>query len=124
MPAAFPTRKGDFIKKSKIFTNTFLKDMTKNGERSTIVPMKSYLASTIHLLFLTYTILIFIRIVISWFPAWYHLRWVHFVAFYTDPFLNIFRRILPPLGGVLDLSPLLAFFALRLLEIFVLSFFR
>lgn len=86
--------------------------------------MKNYLASTIHLLFVTYTALIFIRIVISWFPAWHQYRWARFVAFYTDPFLNVFRRILPPLGGVLDLSPLLAFFALRLLEIFILGFLR
>ncbi|MBS0624655.1 MAG: YggT family protein [Verrucomicrobia bacterium] len=86
--------------------------------------MKNYLASIIHLLFLTYTVLIFIRIVISWFPSWHHLKLVQFVAFCTDPFLNIFRRILPPLGGVLDLSPLLAFFALRILEIFLLGLLK
>ena len=83
--------------------------------------MKIYLASAIHLLFLTYTILIFIRIVISWVPAWHHKQWVRFIAFYTDPFLNFFRRLLPPLGGVLDLSPLLAFFVLKMLEIFLLN---
>jgi YggT family protein len=82
--------------------------------------MKNYVASTIHLLFLTYTILIFARIVISWIPAWHHKKWIRFIAFCTDPFLNFFRRILPPLGGVLDLSPLLAFFVLRMLELFLL----
>ena len=86
--------------------------------------MKNYLASTIHLLFLTYTSLIFIRIVISWFPAWHHWQWVRFIAFCTDPFLNLFRKILPPLGGVLDLSPLLAFFVLRILEIILLGLLR
>jgi uncharacterized protein YggT (Ycf19 family) len=39
-----------------------------------------------------------------------------FVAHYVDPYLNVFRRFIPPIGGVLDLSPLLAFFALSLLE--------
>ncbi len=79
-----------------------------------------YLASVIHLLFYSYTILLFIRIMISWFPAWNHYTWVRFVSYYTDPFLNIFRRILPPLGGVIDISPLLAFFVLRIMEMILL----
>lgn len=29
-----------------------------------------------------------------------------------DPYLNIFRGIIPPLGGTLDLSPILAFLVL------------
>ncbi|MBM3184182.1 MAG: YggT family protein [Chlamydiae bacterium] len=83
-----------------------------------------YFSKVIHLLFTCYTILIFLRILSSWVPAWQHHRLVRFVAFYTDPYLNIFRRFLPPLGGVLDLSPILAFFALRLLESVFLSVLR
>ncbi len=75
----------------------------------------------IHLLFVTYTILIFLRIVSSWFPAYQGHHLVRFVAFYTDPYLNLFRRLLPPLGGVLDISPILAFFVLRLIEMILLS---
>lgn len=30
-----------------------------------------------------------------------------------DPYLNIFRGIIPPLGGTLDLSPILAFLVLN-----------
>lgn len=81
----------------------------------------AYLAQLIHLSFLTYTILLFVRVVSSWFPNWYKYSVIRFIAFYTDPYLNLFRRILPPLGGVLDLSPILAFFALRLLEMALLS---
>jgi YggT family protein len=29
-----------------------------------------------------------------------------------DPYLNLFRGIIPPLGGTLDLSPILAFIVL------------
>ena len=29
-----------------------------------------------------------------------------------DPYLNLFRGIIPPLGGTIDLSPILAFIAL------------
>lgn len=86
--------------------------------------IKNYLISTTHLLFLCYTMCIFVRIVISWFPHWQHWHFFRFIAFCTDPFLNFFRRILPPFGGVLDLSPILAFFVLRILEALLLSFFR
>lgn len=86
--------------------------------------MKAYLAEVVHLLFLCYTVLLFIRIIGSWFPNAQKHRIIHFVSFYTDPFLNIFRRILPPLGGVLDISPILAFFTLRILEMILLSFLR
>ena len=80
------------------------------------------LAYIVNVLFTAYTVLLFIRIISSWFPAWQGHQFFRFVAFYTDPYLNIFRRILPPLGGVLDISPILAFFALRVIEMIVKSF--
>lgn len=45
---------------------------------------------------------------------------MRFVSHYTDPYLNIFRRFIPPIGGVLDLSPLIGFFVLTLLEKFII----
>lgn len=73
----------------------------------------------IHYIFLIYTLMILIRLIASWFPAARHQGWLHWLATYTDPYLMIFRRIIPPIGGVLDLSPLLAFLGLRLLENFI-----
>jgi len=75
----------------------------------------------IHILFVAYTTLLFLRIVISWFPQWQAHHLVRFVSFYTDPYLNLFRRLLPPLGGVLDISPILGFFALRIAEMILLG---
>ncbi len=80
-----------------------------------------HLAYIIKLIFTTYTVLLFLRIIVSWFPAWQAHNFVRFIAFYTDPYLNLFRRLLPPLGGVLDISPILAFFALRLIEMILLG---
>lgn len=86
---------------------------------------RSVFASSVHLLFTCYTILLFLRIISSWFPIeWQEHKLVRFLAFYTDPFLNIFRRIIPPIGGILDLSPILAFLALKFLEMFLLGIFR
>ncbi len=83
-----------------------------------------YLYKTIHFVFLGYTILLTVRILSSWVPAWQGQTWTRFVAFYTDPYLNLFRRLIPPIGGGLDISPILAFFALRILESIVLGFLR
>jgi YggT family protein len=93
--------------------------MTKIGNTINIEGMS--LAYLVRLLFSTYTILLFVRIVTSWFPAWQGYHLVRFVAFYTDPYLHFFRRILPPLGGVIDISPILAFFALRIIEMLILG---
>ncbi|HSX26663.1 MAG TPA: YggT family protein [Chlamydiales bacterium] len=78
----------------------------------------------IQLLFDAYTILLFLRVISFWFPAWQGHKLVRFLAFYTDPYLNFFRRLLPPLGGILDISPILAFLGLRLIEMILLSFLR
>lgn len=66
-------------------------------------------------LFLVYFIMLFIRILSSWVPQYQDTAPMRFVAYYTDPYLNIFRRMIPPLG-MLDLSPIVAFFSLQILE--------
>ena len=86
--------------------------------------MAPLLTQIIGWLFSIYTGLILIRIIGSWFPSFASHPIMRFVAFYTDPYLNLFRRIIPPIGGTLDLSPMLAFFALQLLEKLILYFLR
>ncbi len=78
------------------------------------------LAYIIHWIFQIYIYLLIARVMGSWFPRFAQSKAMRFVAFYTDPYLNLFRRLIPPIGGTLDLSPLLGFFALRLAEGFVL----
>jgi YggT family protein len=85
--------------------------------------MLLFLGNIIHWVFLIYTIFLIVRIVGSWFPAFAHHKIIRFVAFYTDPYLNLFRRVIPPIGGVLDLSPLLGFFALQIMEHLILFIF-
>lgn len=83
--------------------------------------MLSYI---IHVIFLSYTALLFIRVVGSWFPSIALSKFMRFVAYYTDPYLKFFRRIIPPIGGTFDLSPLLGFFGLQILENLCLAFLR
>lgn len=62
-----------------------------------------------------YLFMIFIRILGSWIPELAQSRFMNFIAFFVDPYINIFRKIIPPLG-MIDLSPIAALFALQLIE--------
>ncbi len=74
------------------------------------------LITTLDMFFYVYSLFLIIRIVGSWFPAFAMHRFMRFIAFYTDPVLNLFRRVIPPIGGVLDLSPLLCFIAIDVVK--------
>jgi YggT family protein len=65
--------------------------------------------------------MLIIRCIASWLPELTQYKWMQFLMFYVDPYLNLFRRIIPPIGGTIDLSPVLAFFSLRLLETLILK---
>ena len=67
-------------------------------------------------LFNVFTILIFAKIIASWIPQLAQSRLMHFVNTLTDPYLNLFRRFIPPIGGTLDISPIVAIFALKFVE--------
>ncbi len=64
-----------------------------------------------------YVLLIFVYILTSWFrlpyTPWLR-RMQDFLRDVCEPYLRLFRRILPPLGP-LDLSPVVAIFSLFLL---------
>ena len=85
-------------------------------------------ANYVSAVFLVYFILIFIRILLSWIPRMPYYPWlrttVDFVHQVVDPYLNIFRRFLPPLGvgGMgFDLSPILAIIVLSIVWRVVVS---
>ncbi|GAB2275848.1 hypothetical protein Dimus_010592 [Dionaea muscipula] len=59
-----------------------------------------------------YNILITARLVLTWFPNTPPVI-VSPLSTLCDPYLSIFRGIIPPLGGTLDLSPILAILALN-----------
>jgi YggT family protein len=85
-------------------------------------------ANYVRALFTVYVILIFIRILLSWIPRLPYnpvLRSVvQFVHDVTDPYLRLFRRILPPLGGggfAIDLSPIIAIIVLYIAQIVIVN---
>ena len=62
-----------------------------------------------------YLFVLFIRVLVSWFPNMAGNPVIGGAASITDPYLNIFRGVIPPIGGI-DLSAILAFITLNLLE--------
>lgn len=81
------------------------------------------LVSSINLLFTAYTVLLMCRVFGSWFPRFSRSKFMRFVGFYTDPYLNLFRKIIPPMG-MIDLSPMIAFMALQFLQYFIMYMLR
>lgn len=71
------------------------------------------LAVIINYIFLAYTLMLLVRVFGSWFPEFSNSTFMRFIGFYTDPYLNLFRRIIPPLG-MIDISPIIAFFILQI----------
>ncbi len=85
-------------------------------------------ADYIRTLALVYLVLIFIRIIMSWIPRMPYNRYLSavlgFVSDVTDPYLNLFRKFLPPVRigpGALDLSPIVGTFVLIIVSGIVAS---
>lgn len=79
-------------------------------------------------LFLVYIVLILLRVLMSWIPRMPYnptLRTVlDFISETTDPYLNLFRRLIPPIGGGgfgLDLSPMIGIIVLVILRSLVVA---
>jgi YggT family protein len=69
-----------------------------------------------------YTIVLLVRIVLSWFPIKPGSPFASIASIVfdvTEPVLGPLRRLIPPIGGggmAFDLSPLIVFLALQILE--------
>ena len=89
-------------------------------------------ADYVSALFVVYIILILLNVLSSWIPRMPYspaLRAVlDFIHETTDPYINLFRRVLPPLGGgggfALDLSPMIAIVVLFVLQAVVVTLVR
>jgi YggT family protein len=92
---------------------------------------RSDVADYVEALFLVYIVLIFLNILSSWIPRMPYYRWLRaaldFISETTNPYLNIFRRVIPPLGGggfALDLSPVIGIVVLFVLRAVVVGLIR
>ena len=77
--------------------------------------------NAINILFELLIYLLLIRIILSWLP---HNRFhpiIDFIYQVTEPLLSPFRNMINPIGGV-DLSPIIVFFLLRLIQNYLITF--
>ncbi len=79
-------------------------------------------ADYVSTLITVYVVLIFIRILMSYFRSIPYYRaldvFLRFVTEVTDPWLNLFRRFIPPVRmgpAAIDLTPMIAVFVLYIL---------
>ena len=80
------------------------------------------ISRTVNLLFYFYSLLLIIRVFLTWIPSidWFKQPFAAIRSF-TDPFLNIFRGIIPPIG-MFDISPMLAFILLYIIQGIIVGF--
>ena len=66
-----------------------------------------------------YTIIIFIRVIFSWIrpknPTHFHF----FIYKVTEPVLQPVRQIIPPIGGTVDISPIIVFLIISIIKRFL-----
>lgn len=78
-------------------------------------PMGSFLLILVRLVDV-YTFIIFIYVLLSWFPRKSGLLADvdNVLSKICEPYLGLFRRFIPPIGGMIDISPIIAILALQL----------
>ncbi|WP_326492669.1 YggT family protein [Alicyclobacillus dauci] len=70
--------------------------------------------------FRIYSYMMLVWIIMSWIPNMRYSRIGTLLGKLVDPYFSIFRRFIPPLGGI-DLSPIVAFFVYRIIVSLILG---
>ena len=75
------------------------------------------ISNVIYTIVHAYTAIIFIYCVLSWFPGSRSggiLGDVYgILSKIVDPYLNLFRKLIPPIGGTIDISPIIGMLVLE-----------
>ncbi len=71
-----------------------------------------------------YTFMIIGYVLLSWLPNVRESFIGQFLGKLVEPYLSIFRRFIPPIGGMLDISPIVAIFALRFVAMGLIAVIR
>ncbi len=70
-----------------------------------------------------YSYVIVVYILLSWFPGARESGFGEILAKLCEPYLEPFRKIIPPIGGMIDISPIVALFTLKLAQAGLVSLF-
>lgn len=75
------------------------------------------LARAVYAIADVYSFVIVVYVLLSWFPTGRGIIGdiYRVLGRICDPYLNLFRRFIPPIGGMVDVSPIVALLVLQLL---------
>ena len=65
-----------------------------------------------------YSTVIFVYVIMSWIPNRENGvigQIYRALGMLCDPYLNLFRRLIPPIGGIVDITPIIALLVLQFL---------
>ncbi|MGB8002267.1 MAG: YggT family protein [Anaerobacillus sp.] len=71
-----------------------------------------------------YTWILIIYIFMSWVPNARESSIGQMIASVAEPYLAPFRKVIPPIGGMLDISPIVAIFALQFVQYGIIALFN
>ena len=71
-----------------------------------------------------YTWILIIYIFMSWIPNARESSIGQMIASVAEPYLAPFRKVIPPIGGMLDISPIVAIFALQFVQYGIIALFN
>ena len=62
-----------------------------------------------------YSLIIFVYVMMSWLPTDRGILAdiYHVLGKVCDPYLNLFKRLVPPIGGMVDITPIIALLVLQ-----------
>lgn len=75
--------------------------------------LENQIAEYVYYLFNTYRGLVIVYVLMSWVPNVRESFIGEILGKIVEPYLAPFRRIIPPIGGMLDISPIVAWFTLE-----------
>jgi len=77
--------------------------------------------SIINIAFQILIMIIFIRVILSWFPHNPYNPLIKIIYQISNPILNPIRNIIPPIGGM-DISPIIVIFIIQIIKNIILKF--
>ena len=81
----------------------------------------SDITGILNLLFTVLSIAVIARALLSWFDPTMRFPISQLIVDLTEPIIAPIRRIVPPIGGMIDLSPLVALILLQVIERVIMS---
>jgi uncharacterized protein YggT (Ycf19 family) len=83
--------------------------------------LENQIVSLVWTLYNIYFYMIIAYVLLSWVPNARDSFIGQLLGKVTEPYLGIFRRFIPAIGGVIDISPIVAIFALRFIGLGVVA---